>query len=223
MEKLIDNTTLSQWVNELAQHPIFINDLKLTPYQIEKLLKYISERKNEINEHAEMNQRKLVRWRNKEDWPDKVQDMDQLRKNIIDDLNRVIILEATQANVEAWSHKQKKTIPLPDQQQKKTKVFTEFLKIDKKKKQLFAEKLKKEFHGIKGKELGIMLRALEAETYISIIDRQRSALYDSLRILFDWDICSNTALNRALNQYSLYKKELDYYQGKIQDIYKSIK
>jgi len=103
------------------------------------------------------------------------------------------------------------------------KSFLDHLIMNESEKQLFAEVLKKQFPGIGGKELGVLLKALEAEGYINIIDKQRKAIYDSLREFFDWDIKSNTAINRAIYSIDIYKTELESYKKIVQDISKSIK
>jgi len=103
------------------------------------------------------------------------------------------------------------------------KSFINHLIMNESKKQVFVEVLKKQFPGIGGKELGVLLKALEAEGYINIIDKQRKAIYDSLREFFDWDIKSNTAINRAIHSIDIYKTELESYKKIIQEISKSIK
>jgi hypothetical protein len=113
---------------------------------------------------------------------------------------------------------------IPDHREPKPgKPFIDHLFILKKsKRKPFADKLKKEFPGIGGKELGILLKAIEAEGHICIIDRHRKALYDSLRQFFGWDINSDESINRPMRHLKLYNNELQHYRGVIVNIYNSI-
>lgn len=104
------------------------------------------------------------------------------------------------------------------------KPFIDYLSnIETDKKQIFADKLKAEFPGFGGKELAVMLKALESNGYIAIIPRQQKAIYDSLRLFFGWDICDNEAINKGLRKIGLYQDELTHYSQIIQSISKSIR
>ncbi len=124
---------------------------------------------------------------------------------------------------EASQQTQQMQQPLDQREPKPCNPFIDHLFILKKsKRKPFADKLKKEFPGIGGKELGILLKAIEAEGHICIIDRKRKVLYDSLRQFFGWDINSDESINRPMRHLKLYNNELQYYRGIIVNIYNSI-
>ena len=136
----------------------------------------------------------------------------------------------TNSDIKPISPSPKNIVSLNDQTETEIKndSFIKYIENidDDSKKQLFIEKLKDKYRGVGGKELAVLLVAMEREKHICIIERQRKALYDSLRNFFGWDIKSNTSINRAIQNIKLndmYVAEIKHDIEIIKSIRKTIK
>ncbi len=105
------------------------------------------------------------------------------------------------------------------------KSFPDYLDMEERKRQPFADKLKKEYPNIMGKELALLLQAMLSckPPLIHIEGRGKAQLYNSLRAFFGWDIATNKSLNDGFSPGHGDTERIAVYKVKIQSLYKSIK
>ena len=144
-----------------------------------------------------------------------------ITRDFIKDLHDAIMYKVGSLSAFMAQVKLMMDAPEPDQAPRPGNTFIDYLiNIDESKKQQFADGIKKQFPGIMGTKLGILLAAMETENCIML--GTKSELYNSLKEFFGWDIGKDEGMNRAIRNISTKNKELEQYREIIRNICKSI-